>query len=48
MYQGDFRVRICELLSGRFLQKSQIYKYNTPEIIALFQSRAPWASASHS
>ena len=48
MYQDDFCVRNCELLSRRFLQKSQIYKYITPQIIALFRSRKPWASASHS
>ena len=29
MYQDDFCVRNCELLSGRFLQKCQIYKYIT-------------------
>ena len=27
MYQDDFCVRNCELLSIRFLQKSQIYKH---------------------
>ena len=48
MYQDDFCVRNCELLSRRFLQKSQIYKYITPQVIALFRSRPPWASASHS
>ena len=48
MYQDDFCVRNCELLSRRFLQKSQIYKYITPQIIALFWSRPNWASASHS
>ena len=48
MYQDDFCVRNCELLSGRFLQKSQIYKYITPQVIALFRSRPPWANASHS
>ena len=29
MYQDDFCVQNCELLSRRFLQKSQIYKYIT-------------------
>ena len=29
MYQDDFCVRNCELLSIRFLQKSQIYKHIT-------------------
>ena len=29
MYQDDFCVRNCELLSIRFLQKSQIYKLIT-------------------
>ena len=29
MYQDDFSGRNCELLSRRFLQKSQIYKYIT-------------------
>ena len=29
MYQDDFCVRTCELLSRRFLQKSQIYKHIT-------------------
>ena len=29
MDQDGFCVRNCELLSGRFLQKSQIYKYIT-------------------
>ena len=48
MYQDDFCVRNGEFLSRRFLQKSQIYKYITPQIIALFRSRPPWASASHS
>ena len=48
MYQDDFCVRNGELLPGRFLQKSQIYKYITPQITALFRSRPPWASASHS
>ena len=48
MYEDDFCVRNCELLSRRFLQKSQIYKYIKPQIIALFRSRPPWASASHS
>ena len=48
MYQDDFCVRNGELLSRRFLQKSQIYKYITPQIIALFRSRPPWACASHS
>ena len=48
MYQDDFCVRNDELISGRFLQKSQIYKYITPQIIALFWSRQSWASASHS
>ena len=48
MYEDDFCVRNCELLSRRFLQKSQIYKYITPQIIALFRSRPPLASASHS
>ena len=47
MYQDDFCGRNCELLSRRFLQKSQIYKYITPLIIALFRSRPPWASAGH-
>ena len=45
MYQDDFCGRNCELLSRRFLQKSQIYKYITAEIIALFRSRPPFASA---
>ena len=33
MYQDDFCVRNCELLSIRFLQKSQIYKHitNSPD-----------------
>ena len=29
MYQDDFCVRNCELLSRRFLQKSQTYKHIT-------------------
>ena len=29
MYEDDFCVRNCELLSIRFLQKSQIYKHIT-------------------
>ena len=29
MYQDDFCVRNCELLSIRFLKKSQIYKHIT-------------------
>ena len=29
MYQDDFCVQNCELLSRRFLQKSQIYKHIT-------------------
>ena len=29
MYQDDFCVPNCELLSGRFLQKSQTYKHIT-------------------
>ena len=29
MYQDDFCVRNCQLLSRRFLQKSQIYKHIT-------------------
>ena len=34
MYQDDLCVRNCEFLSGRFLQKSQIYKYiaHSPDI----------------
>ena len=48
MYQDDFCVQNCELLSRRLIQKSQIYKYITPQIIALFRSRPPWASASNS
>ena len=48
MYQDDFCRRNCELLSRRFLEKSQIYKYITPQIIALFRSRPPFASAGHS
>ena len=48
MYLDDFCGRNCELLSGRFLQKSQIYEYITPQIIALFRSRPPWVSAGHS
>ena len=48
MYQDDFCVRNCELLSGRFLQKYQTYKYITPQIIALLRSGPQWASDSHS
>ena len=40
MYQDDFCDRNCELLSRRFLHKSQIYKYITPQIIAIFLSRS--------
>ena len=39
MYQDDFCVRICELLSRRFLQKSQIFSIlHIPQTIPLFQS----------
>ena len=48
MYQDDFCVRNGELLSRRFLQKSQIYKYITPQIIALFRSRPPNQSINQS
>ena len=38
MYQDDFCGGNSELLSRHFLQKSQIYNYITPQIIALFRS----------
>ena len=39
MYQDDFCVRNCELLSRRFLQKSKLFSIlDIPQTIPLFQS----------
>ena len=49
IYQDDFCVRNCELLSRRFFKSPKlIYILRIPQTFPLFRLRPLWASASHS